>query len=68
MTTQHGRHGQKDAQQPDPRDGVEGNASGSGTGREQSESLERREYRDDDGNVHHHTRTYQEQHGKEGKS
>lgn len=30
--------------------------------REERESLERREYRDANGEVHHHTRTYQEQH------
>lgn len=32
----------------------------------EKESLERREYRDKQGNVHHHTKTYMEQH--EGKS
>jgi hypothetical protein len=29
-------------------------------------SLEQREYRDADGNVHHHTNTYMDQHGNEG--
>jgi hypothetical protein len=35
--------------------------SGSGEG---SDDLKSREYRDEKGEVHHHTRTYQEQHGK----
>lgn len=35
-------------------------------GREERESLERREYRDQNGEIHHHTRTYMEQHGKDG--
>jgi hypothetical protein len=44
-------------------------ASGSGSGGSRSSggedpSLKQREYRDKDGEVHHHTRTYQEQHGK----
>jgi hypothetical protein len=30
--------------------------------REEQESLDRREYRDDQGDVHHHTRTYEQQH------
>ena len=34
--------------------------------REEEQSLKEREYRDKDGNVHHHTRTYMENHGKEG--
>jgi hypothetical protein len=31
--------------------------------REQEADLKRREYRGDDGQIHHHTRTYMEQHG-----
>jgi hypothetical protein len=39
---------------------------GSSSGRsEDKESLEAREYRDEEGNVHHHTKTYMERHGKE---
>ena len=30
----------------------------------ESEDLKAREYRDKEGNVHHHTRTYMEQHGE----
>jgi hypothetical protein len=30
--------------------------------RSEDQSLKEREYRDKDGNVHHHTRTYMEQH------
>ncbi len=30
-----------------------------------SSGLKQREYRDEKGEVHHHTRTYGEQHGKE---
>lgn len=30
-----------------------------------SSDLKEREYRDAEGDVHHHTRTYEEQHGKE---
>jgi len=36
-----------------------GSASSSG-----SQDLKQREYRDEQGNVRHHTRTYMEQHGK----
>ncbi len=36
--------------------------------RSEGESLKEREYRDKEGNVHHHTRTYMEQHkGEKGK-
>ena len=44
--------------------------SQSGTSRKQggseseSSDLKEREYRDEQGNIHHHTRTYEEQHGK----
>ena len=35
--------------------------------RSESESLKEREYRDKEGNVHHHTRTYMDQHkGEKG--
>ncbi|HJU15312.1 MAG TPA: hypothetical protein VJ770_02475 [Stellaceae bacterium] len=32
--------------------------------RSEEADLKRREYRDEKGEVHHHTRTYEEQHGK----
>lgn len=35
--------------------------------REESSDLKEREYRDADGNVHHHTTTYMEQHKGENK-
>jgi hypothetical protein len=38
--------------------------SGQSSGGSQGGSLQEREYRDAQGNVHHHTRTYGEQHGK----
>lgn len=34
--------------------------------RSERESLKAREYRDENGEIHHHTNTYMEQHGKEG--
>ena len=37
-------------------------------GRDQGDDLKRREYQGDDGEIHHHTRTYMEQHGGEGRS
>ncbi len=33
--------------------------------RSESDDLKSREYRDEKGEIHHHTRTYMEQHGKE---
>jgi len=44
--------------------------SGGQSSRESSDSssdLKSREYRDEQGNVHHHTRTYMEQHGGKGE-
>jgi hypothetical protein len=32
-----------------------------------SDGLKSREYKDAQGNVHHHTKTYEQQHGKGGK-
>ena len=34
--------------------------------RADSSDLKQREYRDKEGNVHHHTREYMERHGKQG--
>lgn len=44
--------------------GSSGKASQQGS---DSSDLSSREYTDEQGNVHHHTRTYQEQHGSEKK-
>jgi hypothetical protein len=42
------------------------NESGRGSGRQDDSSdLEEREYRDEQGNVHHHTLEYMERHGKQ---
>lgn len=38
---------------------------GSESGQSEEADLKSREYRDADGNIHHHTRTYMDQHGKE---
>lgn len=56
-----------------------GSGGGSGGGRQQqqqqqqgrsgdneSQDLKAREYRDENGQIHHHTRTYMDQHGKDG--
>jgi hypothetical protein len=47
-------------------DAARRNASAGGSdGRsDDPHSLEEREYRDEDGNIHHHTNTYMDQHGK----
>jgi hypothetical protein len=42
-----------------------GGGQGGQSGQGEQESLKEREYRDKEGNVHHHTRTYEEQHGKD---
>lgn len=49
------------------RSGGEQRSESSGRGGDSSD-LKQREYRDEKGEVHHHTRTYMEQHGKEGGS
>jgi len=49
------------------RDGGSGREGHSAAGRQDDESLERREYKDAQGNEHHHTKTYMEQHGDEKK-
>ncbi len=41
--------------------------SGQGSSGSGSESLKEREYRDAQGNIHHHTKTQGEQHGKDKK-
>jgi hypothetical protein len=44
--------------------GSKPSGSSRGGGGSQSSDLKDREYRDKQGNVHHHTHTYEEQHGK----
>lgn len=56
-----GSHASKGSEQ---HSGGKQGASGESRGGE-SDDLKSREYKDAQGNVHHHTRTYQEQHGKE---
>jgi hypothetical protein len=72
-----GKHGHKDTQEPYPhhQDGQGGSQQGQGQGgsqqgrgqggQDEQESLKEREYRDEKGDVHHHTKTYMEQHGKD---
>ncbi|HVZ31039.1 MAG TPA: hypothetical protein VG963_01355 [Polyangiaceae bacterium] len=70
-----GKHPHKDTQEPwshprkaDASAGEKKESGGSAQegGKKQSSSdLKEREYRDSQGNVHHHTRTYEEQHGKQ---
>jgi hypothetical protein len=43
-------------------------SGGGKAGSDEERSLKEREYRDAEGNVHHHTRTYEEQHGGKGSS
>jgi hypothetical protein len=53
------------------RSGSSNQQGGSARGSEQraeSSDLKQREYRDKEGNVHHHTREYMERHGKQGGS
>ena len=38
------------------------------SGSDEDRSLKEREYRDAQGNIHHHTRTFEEQHGRKGES
>jgi hypothetical protein len=45
--------------------GSRGSERGRGGEESSSSDLKEREYRDAQGNVHHHTHTYEEQHGKE---
>jgi hypothetical protein len=66
-TAERRAHGDHDA----ARDSENGNrhaAKQSGSQKQASaegQSLKEREYRDQDGEIHHHTRTYMEQHGKQ---
>jgi hypothetical protein len=76
-----GKHPHKSSEEPFPHHEGEsekgkrgaqvsaGSAKDGGGRESQGESgssdLKEREYRDAQGNIHHHTRTYQEQHGKD---
>jgi len=69
-----GKHGHKDTEEPYPHhetakskgreQGSKGEQSQQG-GAEHNASLKQREYTDEKGEVHHHTKTYMEQHGKD---
>lgn len=65
-SSQHSRQGSGSRSSESGRSGGE-HRSGHEGGGSGSESLKEREYRDAQGNVHHHTKTYMEQHGKDEK-
>lgn len=76
MTTATGKHGHKDSREPWPhlgdreKAGSQARSSDSETNSSpqrsgDDESLRAREYKDEQGDVHHHTKTYIEQHGKQ---
>ncbi len=66
-------HGQGGSGQQQQGGGSQGQQSGGGSqagaqqgsGGSEEHSLQEREYRDKQGNVHHHTNTYMEQHEEE---
>jgi hypothetical protein len=74
-----GKHGHKDSQEPWPHTKDEGqqhsrgsegeqsggSSKGQGQSGSQNADLKEREYKDEKGEVHHHTKTYMEDH--EGK-
>jgi hypothetical protein len=74
-----GKHPHKSSEEPYPHtkgqsgqgqqehEGGQQQQGGSSEGGGESDDLKSREYRDAQGNVHHHTRTYQEQHKGENK-
>ncbi len=78
-----GKHPHKSTEEPYPHTKESGREEseergssqrGAGTARAKEENkgnessdLKEREYRDNQGNVHHHTRTYEEQHKNEKK-
>jgi hypothetical protein len=62
-----GKHPHKSSEEPYPHHQGGQHASSehsnrSGTQSESGEDLKDREYRDEQGNIHHHTRTSEEQH------
>jgi hypothetical protein len=61
-------HGEKQESRHSGGESQSSNRERSESGsRSESSDLKEREYRDNEGDVHHHTRTFQEQHGKEEK-
>jgi len=62
-----GRGGSDGGEKRQASSGSSGGQSSRG-GSDDSSDLKSREYRDEQGNVHHHTRTYIEQHGGKGES
>jgi hypothetical protein len=57
--------GKKDAGRQRGEGGDRGKASSAqGQERQDGDDLKSREYRDAEGNIHHHTRTYEQQHGQ----
>lgn len=67
-----GKHPHKSTEEPYPHREAEGHKTEQREGRSEggregggneSNELKEREYRDEKGEIHHHTRTYQEQHG-----
>ncbi|MBX6740466.1 MAG: hypothetical protein QJR07_05120 [Acetobacteraceae bacterium] len=63
---QHSRQGSEHRSSEAGRSGGE-HRSGQENRSSGSDSLKEREYRDSQGNIHHHTKTYEEQHGKDKK-
>ena len=62
-----GKHPHKSSEEPYPHREGEQHASSehsSRSGQSESGDAKQREYRDEQGDVHHHTRTYEEQHKK----
>jgi hypothetical protein len=62
---------ERNQHQGSSRSGSSNQQGASGRGSEQraeSSDLKQREYRDKEGNLHHHTRVYMERHGKQGGS
>lgn len=65
----HTKSGGGQKMQASSRGGGGGNGSDGGSRQESrgsgGENLQGREYRDAQGNIHHHTNTYMQQHGKD---
>jgi hypothetical protein len=62
----HERGGSQGGSQQGGERGGSQSGSQQASGQGEQESLKRREYTDEKGDVHHHTKTYMEQHGKDG--
>ena len=59
MASEPARSGSSKSASSGKREGEQGAS-------EEDRSLKEREYRDAEGKIHHHTRTYEEQHGRKG--